>query len=624
MAGQGRDTVRIGCGGGFWGDSPEGAAQIVRRGEVDYLVMDYLAEITMSILARAREKSPEAGYAGDFVEGVMRPLAAEIKAKGIRVVVNAGGVNLAACRAALETECAAQGLVLRVAVVEGDDLSGQLDQLRAADTREMFSGAALPGRISSANAYLGALGIARALDLGADVVLTGRVVDSALVLGPLIHEFGWRAIDHDRLSAGSLAGHLLECGTQVTGGILTDWRRTAADWADMGFPIAVCHADGSFEITKPAGTGGEVSVAGVAEQLGYEVGDPAAYALPDVLCDWSEVRLCQLGPDRVGVSGARGHAPGPDLKASLTWPDGYRAAVTLMIVGREAAEKATATGAAILARVARLIAEAGFAPLTETLTEILGAETSYGAAARARPREVVLKLAVRHPDRRALAIFAREIYPAACAMAQGLTGFAGGRPSPQPVVRLFSCLVPKAQVPVWVDVAGQREAVAHGPVAPPPPVAPLRGLFGAPEPGADAAHPVEAGARVWVPLVALAHGRSGDKGDRANIVVLARDPAYLPILHAHLTAEAVAGWFAHYLQGPVTRHGWPGLQGFNFLMERALGGGGIASLRHDPQGKALAQVLMDLPLPVPAAWVAPGGRLQDYAMEARADDPFAD
>lgn len=603
-----KNSVRIGCGGAFWGDSPEGAAQIVRRGSVDYLVMDYLAEITMSILARLKTKSPETGYASDFVTQVMSPLAAEIAQQGIRVVVNAGGVNLGACRDALQAEFAAQGLALKIAVVEGDDLSAIADELRAQGTTEMFSGAPMPDRLSSINAYLGAFGIAKALDLGADIVLTGRVVDSALVLGPLIHEFGWSESDYDLLSAGSLAGHLLECGTQVTGGIFTDWRETVADWDDMGFPIAICRPDGSFDITKPEGTGGLVSPRTVAEQVSYEVGDPGAYPLPDVTCDWSDVRLEQTAPDVVRVTGGRGLPPGDELKASATWADGYRASVTMMIAGREAAAKAQATGKAILERVSRLMARDSHVPFAETSIEILGAESNYGAQARAQgTREVVLKLAVRHADRRALEIFAREIYPAACAMAQGITGFAGGRPAPQPVVRLFSCLVPKAMVPVRVTFEGQTVAVPHAPataLASPPPRDPA-----VPRPTVD-------GPLVRVPLIALAHGRSGDKGDKANIAVLARDPDYLPWIAEAVTTDAVRDWFAHFVKGKVEHYPWPGLNGLNFLMDQALGGGGVASLRHDPQGKALAQILMDMPVPVPAAWVQPGGKLANFATEA--------
>jgi len=300
-------TVRIGSCSGFWGDSLDGARQLVDSGGIDYLVGDYLAEITMSLLVRARLKDPALGYTPDFIEAVA-PLLPEIARKGIRVVVNAGGLNPAGCAAALAQAASAAGVELRIAVVEGDDLMPEVDAIRARAPVEMFSGAAFPARAVSMNAYLGARPIAAALGAGAQVVITGRCVDSALALGPLLHEFGWSAADHDLLSAGSLAGHLIECGVQGTGGLFTDWDQVPG-WADMGFPIAECRADGSFVIAKPEGTGGLVTPASVCEQMLYEIGDPGAYLLPDVTCDWTQVRFAQSGVDRVTVTGARGRAP---------------------------------------------------------------------------------------------------------------------------------------------------------------------------------------------------------------------------------------------------------------------------------------------------------------------------
>lgn len=600
-----RESIRIGCGAGFWGDSPEGPRQLVRQGGIDYLVLDYLAEITMSILARMKAKNPALGYATDFVSLVMKPLAREIAEKRIRVVTNAGGVNPEACRDALLAAFKEVGVELKVAIVTGDDLSGEAERLRTAGTREMFSGAPFPDRIASINAYLGAFPIAAALAAGADVVVTGRCVDSAVVLGPLIHEFGWAPEDYDRLSAGSLAGHILECGAQATGGIVTDWRAVAGDWADMGFPVADCRADGSFEIGKPEGTGGRVSPSTIAEQIVYEVGDPATYMLPDVCCDWSQVKLEATGSDRVRISGARGRAPSGSYKVSATYADGYRCTATMMIVGDEAAERAEAVARAILARCGRLIRAAGFPDFAETSIETLGAEASYGTQSQARAtREVVLKIGVRHPAKEALQIFAREIYPAATAMAQSLTGFAGGRPEPQPVIRLFSFLIDKAELHPTVSLGETSLPVpAHIPAA----------ATNAPSPASAYADVVEAADETTtVPLVALAFGRSGDKGDIANIGVIARDAAFLPWLRRALTPEAVGKHFAHHVAGKVERFDWPGLGGFNLVMHRALGGGGIASLRHDPQGKAMAQVLMSLPVPVPAAWLAPGGSLHGF------------
>src|SRR5690606_4099216 len=302
-------------------------------GGIDYLVIDYLAEITMSILARLRQRSPDHGYAADFVSQVIAPHAAELARRKIRVVVNAGGVNPRGCMEAVSRELRKQGLSLKVAAVTGDDVFPLLEQLRREGTAEIYSGLPLPTCAISANAYLGAFPIARALGAGADIVITGRCADSALTLGPLIHEFGWQPTDYDLLAAGSLAGHVIECGTQCTGGFFTDWKDVAEGWADIGFPIAECAADGSFVVTKPEGTGGLVNYAVVAEQITYETGDPRRYVLPDVVCDLSAVRLEELGSHRVQVRGVRGLPPTTTYKVSATYNDGFRSVATLLIKG---------------------------------------------------------------------------------------------------------------------------------------------------------------------------------------------------------------------------------------------------------------------------------------------------
>lgn len=590
-------TIRIGCGGGFWGDTPEGPRQLIERGQLDYLMLDYLAEVTMSILARVRAKNPQAGYVPDVITHVVRPFAKQMAAQGIKLIVNAGGVNTEACKAAIEKELAAQGLALTVAAVLGDDLMDEADALRAEGTREMATGEPLPAALVSANAYLGAFPIAQALAAGAQIVVTGRCVDSALVLGPLIHEFGWRAHHHELLSAGSLAGHVIECGPQCTGGFSTDWQALQDGWDHIGFPIAECHADGSFTVSKPEGTGGAVNVATVSEQIAYEVGDPRAYHLPDVCCDWSQVRVAQQGPDRVAVSGARGRAPGPRVKVSATWTDGHRCIATLLVRGREAAAKAHAVGEAILARSARVLMRENLGAFSETSIEVLGAEDGYGPhASGTTPREVVLKLAARHPQARALEVFAGEVFPAATGTVQGVAGAHGGRPKVQPVVRLYSFLLDKARVPV-------RVVVGDGATADAPWAASLDDPAPRPVATDDTTAPRPGGPSVRVPLAAIAYARSGDKGDLSNVAVMARRPEALPLLREQLTPERVKAWFAHLVRGPVERFDWPGLHGLNFLMHQALGGGGVASLRFDPQGKAHAQMLLDMLVDVPQAWL---------------------
>ena len=587
------EPLRIGCAGGFWGDSEAGAAQLVRHGHIDYLVFDFLAEITMSLLARARAKSPDNGYAPDFVR-IVASLAGELKSRGIKVISNAGGINPKACGEALTKQLQLLGVNLKIAVVEGDDLSARADEFRVAGVREMFSDAAMPPQLLSVNAYLGAQPIAAALAGGADIVITGRVVDSAVTLGPLVHEFGWSWTDWDKLATGSLAGHVIECGTQATGGLFTDWERVPG-WDDMGFPIAECEASGtSFVLTKPGHTGGLVIPASVAEQVVYEIGDPAAYLLPDVTCDFRNVRLQQDGIDRVRVSGARGAAAPSSFKVSATYGDGWRLFTTLMIGGKDAARKAERTGDAIFQRTRRMFTERGWGDYSETSLEVMGAESTYGPHSRAvNTREVILKIAARHASREALDLLAREIAPSATAMAQGITGFAAGRPSPSPVVRLFSFLTDRTHVNATVRLDGQ--SVPFKEVFSPAETANAETL------SAVAAGPTNDNDTRTVPLLRVAHGRSGDKGDMANIGIIARSDALFLVLQQELSAEKVRDYLAHVAKGKVTRYSLPGFNAFNFTLESALGGGGVASLRYDPQGKALAQMLMDIPVNVPAA-----------------------
>jgi hypothetical protein len=586
-------TVRIGCHSGFWGDTETAAAQLVRHGAIDYLVSDYLAEVTMSILAAQKLRNPQAGYATDFV-GVFAPLAKEIADRKIKVITNAGGVNPQACRDAVLKACAAAGVTLTVALVLGDDLQPRAEELRRLDIREMDTGAALPQRIASMNAYLGGFPIARALAEGADIVITGRCVDSAVTLGALIHEFGWSMDDHDRLAAGTLCGHIIECGAQCNGGNFTDWRLVPG-YDDMGFPVAEVESDGSFVLGKPDNTGGLITPATVAEQMLYEIGDPRAYIVPDVVCDFTEARYEQVGKDRVRVSGAKGRPATDTYKVSTTFPDGYKLSTIFMLGGREAVAKGRHSAESIIKKTRRVFAEKGWGDYRDVSIEVIGGEATYGPHARtADSREVVVKIAAKHDSKEALGVLGREIAPMSTGGVVGMTGsFGAGRASATPVIRMFSCLVPKTQVPVTIELEGRQIPMQEGarsggftsvqlPVEAPP--APSK----------------VAGATETVPLVALAYGRSGDKGDNANIGIFARKPEYVAILDSEVTEEAVAKYFAHRINGPVTRWRLPGIGGFNFLLRQALGGGGMASLKADPLAKAFAQMLLDMPVKVPA------------------------
>lgn len=586
-------AIRIGGASGFWGDSSVGAPQLIERGDVDYLVFDYLAELTMSILAAQRGKAPELGYATDFVQVTMRAVLPELVRRGIRVVSNAGGVNPQACAQAIAALAAEQGLAVKIAVVQGDDVMPLLPQLREEQVTELQSGTALPAKVLTANAYLGALPIKAALDAGAQVVVTGRCVDSATTLGVLMHAFGWSADDFDRLAQGSLAGHIIECGCQATGGLHTDWE-DVPDWAHIGYPVLECHADGSFVATKPAGTGGLVNTAVISEQMLYEIGDPRRYLLPDVTCDFSHVRLEQLGEHRVRVQGARGVPPGPAYKVSATYMDGFRCSAQLTIVGIDAARKARRTGEAILERTGELLARQGLGGYSRTHIEVLGSEAgNFGPHARtADVREAVLRVAVTHTQKAALELFAREIAPAGTSWSPGTTG-AEGRPSPAPAIKQFAFLLDKTRLRPLVQIGGQTIPVPV-PTGQAPVPAPERGI-------AEPAPPADAEC-VDVPLVRLAWARSGDKGDTSNIGVIARKPEWLPWLRAQLTEARVKEWLGHLVQGEVARFDVPGIHAMNFLCTRALDGGGMASLRNDPLGKGMGQILLTMPVRVPRSW----------------------
>ena len=586
-------TVRIGCHSGFWGDTETAAPQLVRHGNVDYLVSDYLAEVTMSIMAAQKLRNPLAGYATDFVTAVMGPLAREIADKKIKVVTNAGGVNPQACRDAVLKACEAAGVKLKVAVVLGDDLLSRVDELRGLGIKEMDTGAELPARVVSMNAYLGGFPIARALGEGADVVITGRCVDSAVTLGALIHAFDWSMDDYDSLAAGTLCGHIIECGAQCNGGNFTDWR-LVPDYDNMGFPVAEVASDGSFVLSKPDGTGGLITPATVTEQMLYEIGDPRAYIVPDVVCDFTAATYAQVGKDRVQVSGARGRPASDTYKVSTTWPDGYKFTSIFMLGGREAVAKGQRSAQSIIKKTRRMFAEMNMADYRDVSIEIIGGEATYGPHARTtEAREVVVKIAAKHDQKEALALLGREIAPMSTGGVVGMTGsFGAGRSSSSPVIRMFSCLVPKTMVPVTVEIDGKQIALQEG--------ARSGGFTAAQLPVEAPPAPPLTGATQTVPLVALAYGRSGDKGDNANIGIFARRPEYEPILDAEVTEEAVAKYFAHRIEGKVTRWRLPGIKGFNFLLRQALGGGGMASLKADPLAKAFAQMLLDLPVRVPA------------------------
>jgi len=449
-------TVRVAAGQGFWGDWLEAPVRQVRGGSIDYLMMDYLAEVTMSIMQKQRGRDPRAGYARDFIP-LMERILPEVVEKGVRVVTNAGGVNPRGCAEAVVEAARRLGLAgkVRVGLVSGDDILERLDDLMARGHRlaDLDTGRSLStvrDRVLSANAYLGLAPVVAALDQGANVIVTGRVTDTGLTLGPLVHEFGWPLDDWDRLAAGTIAGHIIECGAQSSGGnLLKDWRKVRG-LENPGFPIAEVAADGSFVITKHPGSGGVVNVAGVTEQLVYEMGDPRNYITPDCVADFTSIQLRQAGRDRVAVTGIRGGPRTDRLKVSIAYFYGYKAVGTLVYAWPDAYEKARRADRILRGRLKDL----GLA-FEEILTEYVGVDATHGRLAgppTADLAEVQLRVGVRARERAPVERFTREIAPLILTGPPSVTGFAGGRPQVEEIVAYWPALIDRTEIEPHVQV----------------------------------------------------------------------------------------------------------------------------------------------------------------------------
>ena len=591
-----RDSITIANCGGFWGDDPTAASRQVAGGPVDYLVMDYLAEITMAILQKQRAKDPEAGYAKDFL-AQLRDVLVPCTEEGITVISNAGGVNPKACALAVEALAVELGVAdkVRVAVVAGDDLYGDLDALLEGgqDLAHMESGRPLSDvrdRVLSANVYMGAAPIVRALELGANIIIAGRVTDTSVTLAPMIHHFGWAADDWDRMASGVVAGHIIECGTQCTGGNFTDWELVPSFTA-MGYPLIEAHADGTFVVTKHPGTGGLVSVDTVREQLLYEMG-AAAYLSPDCTARFDSIQLDQEGPDRVRVSGVRGEAPPERLKVAISYSNGYRAVGRMLVSGPDVLRKAH-HAAEIFWTVA------GGADLYDhTQTQFVGWDASHPPLGTEEPSEVLMQVSVRDADKRKIQRrFAPMVVGSMLQSMPGMTMPADqGRPRVADVVGHWGALIPREAVRATVEVDGAVEQVSTlAAVSDRPPYES--------QPTSAAAVPTD-GELVTVPLIRLCLARSGDKGDTANVGVGARSPEIYSWMLQSLTEDVVRQHFKGVIAGDVERHALPNLRAVNFLLHESLGGGGTSSLRFDAQGKTYAQYLLSMQVSVPSALLA--------------------
>ncbi|KAI8067915.1 hypothetical protein BC940DRAFT_299854 [Gongronella butleri] len=626
-----KNTVRIGCYSAFWGDSIEAAVQLVEsQPPLDYLTADYLAEITMGIFAAKRLRrggEPGEDYVGLFVKDTLPDLLPTIAKTGTKIVTNAGALDPFTCKDAIEAVLKEQGLEdkIKVAIVVGDDLlQGQAasmisdvqeqygNQLQSfsplSTTQHTIEADRMPSddhSIISLNAYLGAGGVAAALAQGAQIVITGRTVDSALTVGPLMHEFGWNPQDpqyHNLLASASLAGHVIECGCHATGGNFTDWRLVTqaghGGYSNMGYPIVEFDRAGHFTVTKPENTGGIVTPATVSEQILYETMDPARYIMPEVIVDLRQVKLEQVGQNRVKVTGTKGLPPTPWLKCCGIYIDTWQSSGDLFIAGEEAKEKAITIGHAIRDRCSAIFRRRGIEDFIAFNVEAIGGESLFGPnASKQSSREVLLRVTARHRNPGALTIFTREVNPMVTSGAPGM-GFYG-LPQILPNMVHFPALIPKTLVQTKVLVGKNNEestiawqkwddALTFGQAPTPVPAIPEY----KPEKGTPL---------VKTKLINVALGRSGDKGDVSNIGIIARDPRFLPYIKRSITEDAVGEFMRHHCHGPVKRYELPGLHAFNFVLTHSLGGGGITSMIVDRQGKAFAQLcLSGLEVELPA------------------------
>jgi len=451
-----KQKIRIAAGQGFWGDLPDAPVRQVEGGPIDYLMLDYLAEVTMSIMQKQKARDPNAGYARDFVPLMLRILSTCVE-RGIKVTANAGGVNVRGCANAVIDVARELGLSgkVRIGIVTGDDIMPRLDDLlsRGIELRNMDTGEPLStvrDRIQSANAYLGAWPIVEALKTGAQIVITGRATDTGLTLAPIIHEFGWAENDWNRLAAGTIAGHIIECGAQASGGNCQFEWRSIPNLADVGFPIVEASPDGTFVITKHERTGGWVVIPGIKEQLVYEMGDPREYITPDCVADFTTIQLEYEGRDRVRVFGIEGRPATEFLKVSISYSAGFKAVGTLVYSWPDAYDKAQAADRVLRARLDRLGLK-----FDQVLTEFVGASATHGPLAgppRSDVPEVQLRVGVRGEDRNAVERFTKEIAPLILTGPPAVTGFAGGRPKVEEIVAYWPALIPKEEITPSVEV----------------------------------------------------------------------------------------------------------------------------------------------------------------------------
>jgi hypothetical protein len=606
-----KKVVRIANAGGYWGDDPYALRrQILGPLKIDYISIDFLSEITMSILEKQRAQDQRRGFAQDFLTQ-LEPLLEHCLARKIKIITNAGGVNPGACAEGLLAAARARGLSLKVAVIEGDNIVSRLPELLKAgiDLTNLETGESLApyaDRVLAANAYFGALPVVEALKHDPDIVISGRLTDTGITLAPLIHEFGWPEDDYHRRAAGIVGGHIIECGAQASGGNFTDWRKVPT-FVDIGYPILEYLEDGSFVVTKHPGSGGLITCQTVREQLLYEMGDPQNYLTPDTIADFSTIRLEPDGPDRVRVSGVRGRKPTDLLKVSVAYEDGSRVSGSLIISGPDARAKAETFAELFWTRLRKELHLAGLAPADHVQTEFVGHDSTHrGLTPPHRPAEILLRLSARDADQRKLLVF-RKLLPSLILSGPAGVAVTGGAPTLSAVVSYWPALIPQEfalpSVTVHQQVGRSAQAKILG-EARDIPWPRTGGTAGGQEPPEDP-YPAsllagwDQAARVRVPLMEIAHARSGDKGDTVNIGLIGRSPECYAWLRENIGVEELKAWFGDACRGEVIRYLVPSLWALNFLLEHSLGGGGTVSLYIDAQGKTLAQALLRCKVNVP-------------------------
>lgn len=592
-------VLRIGNAGGYWGDDPKALKRQVERGDLDYITMDFLAEITMSILKKQQSRDSSKGYAYDFVRMLEETLP-QILAKKIKVITNAGGINPKACAQAISELADRQGLELKIAVVHGDDIHGQLSELYQSgasfenmETEEDFS--SVKDEIVAANVYFGALPVVEALRRWQpDIIVTGRVTDSGITLAPMIYEFGWELEDWNKLASGVVAGHMIECGSQITGGNFTDWELVPS-FDEIGYPVVEIHPNGDFVLTKHDRTGGFVSSDTAREQLFYEMGDPKSYITPDVIADFSTIQLTDVAENRVQVSGIKGHRPTPKYKVSMAYNKGYRTSGSILISGPNARSKAET--------FAKLFWKRFTPQVEERSTEFLGWNACHRSLGHhADGCEIVLKLGVRAADVGALKVFGKLIPSLILSGPPGVTVL-GGVPKPQGIISYWPALISKNLVEPKVGLWKSGE-LSESFAVPNPVQGEWIAIASKRQVASQVTEEIEEVVQRHkdmqkTPLFSICLSRSGDKGDTANIGVLARSEKAYAFLQKHLTAQLMKNLFQELCSGPVVRYEVDELLGLNFLLEKSLGGGGSSTLRSDAQGKTFSQAILNQRFAIP-------------------------